>query len=233
MRISLAQMKSALGDVQASLTKHRYYIEKAIAHKADLIVFPELSLTGYEPTLAKELALKITDARLNIFQDLSEANNITIGIGAPTIAENGTYISMIIFQPQKERQIYAKKYLHADEEPFFVSGDNLPPLNIKGHKIALAICYELAVLQHSAEAVSNGGEIYLASVAKFASGVEKASETLSGIAKEHKITTLMVNAVGPADNGICAGRSSVWTTNGKLKAQLNNHEEALLFYDIT
>ncbi len=232
MKISLAQIQSAPREVELNIKKHVYYVKKAIAQKADFIVFPELSLTGYEPTLAKKLALKINDARLNIFQDLSQANNITICIGAPTIAENDTCISMIIFQPQQERKLYSKKYLHPDEEPFFVSGENLPPLNIKGHKIALAICYELAIPKHSAEAVNNGGEIYLASVAKFASGVEKARETLSVIAKKYKITTLMVNAVGPADNGICAGSSSVWDSSGKVQVQLSDSIEGLLTYEI-
>lgn len=233
MKICLAQIKSEPGDVQANLLKHFHYVENAIAKKAELIFFPELSLTGYEPTLAKKLAFQLNDTRLNAFQELSNKSRITIGIGAPTVAENDTCISMIIFQPQQERKLYSKKYLHPDEEPFFISGDNLPPLNIKGHKIALAICYELAIPEHSEEAVKNGCEIYLTSVAKFHSGIEKASETLSLISKKHEITTLMVNAVGPVDNGVCAGRSSVWTTGGKHEAHLNDHEEALLFYDIT
>jgi predicted amidohydrolase len=233
MKISLAQIKSIPGDVQSNLKRHQIFIENAISQKADLIVFPELSLTGYEPALAKNLAIQLNDKRLNVFQDLSDESNSTIGIGAPTVGENGTVISMILIQPFSERSLYSKKFLHVDEEPFFVSGENLPPLRINGHNISLAICYEIAIPKHSEEAVRNGSQIYLSSVAKFASGVEKARETLSSIAKDNDIITLMVNAVGPADNGICAGQSSVWASNGQLIAQLNDHEEALLTYEIT
>ncbi|MBK6266584.1 carbon-nitrogen hydrolase family protein [Marivirga sp. S37H4] len=232
MKISLAQIKSIAGNVQANLEHHLNYVRKAIAQKADLIVFPELSLTGYEPTLAKSLAFQLSDTRLDIFQELSNSAKITIGIGAPTIAKNGICISMIIFQPGLARCVYSKKYLHPDEEPFFVSGDNPPPLKIKEYKISLAICYEISIPNHSEEAVKCGSEIYLASVAKFASGVDKACETLSSIAKKYNITTLMVNAVGSADNGICAGQSSVWNASGELKVQLNDQEETLLIYDI-
>ena len=57
MIIALAQLKSICGDIDANIGKHLSFIEKAAEFKSNLIVFPELSLTGYEPTLAKELAL--------------------------------------------------------------------------------------------------------------------------------------------------------------------------------
>jgi predicted amidohydrolase len=94
-----------------------------------VIIFPELSLTGYEPTLAKELAIHQDDKRLDDFQQISDLHGITIGLGAPTKGSKGICISMIFFQPHRERRLYSKKYLHADEYPYFVSGSKF--LNIK------------------------------------------------------------------------------------------------------
>jgi len=50
---------------------------------------------------------------------------LTIGAGIPTRTEGGVLYHMMLFQPGKPRETYSKKYLHADEEPFFVSGPNI------------------------------------------------------------------------------------------------------------
>jgi len=71
MKIALAQLQSESGNIKANIKKHLDYIDKAAAAKADFIVFPELSLTNYEPHLARELAFKQNDSKLTIFKDYS------------------------------------------------------------------------------------------------------------------------------------------------------------------
>ncbi len=100
---------------------------------ADIIIFPELSLTGYEPSLAKQLATDINDSRFNVLQQLSNERQITIGVGVPTKAATGIHITMVLFGPGKPPQANSKKYLHADEDPFFISGENVPGLIINRH----------------------------------------------------------------------------------------------------
>lgn len=70
---------------------------------ASAIFFPELSLKGYNPELAKKLATNKNDNRLDIFQETSDKNNIIIGIGLPTATELHIRISMIIFERNKPR----------------------------------------------------------------------------------------------------------------------------------
>src|SRR5690606_29154699 len=135
----------------------------AIAHEADIIIFPELSLTGYEPTLAKELAVHQEDHRLDDFQKSADTQQITIGVGIPTKNTTGICISIIRFQSHKARQTYAKKYLHPDEEVFFVSGKSFTSLNVGKTNLALAICYEISVPEHAENAFESGAEIYIAS----------------------------------------------------------------------
>lgn len=64
---------------------------------------------------------------------------------------------MIIFQPEEERQVYDKKYLHADEKPFFVNGSHLPEMLGDQKDISLAICYELSVLALTREVLGKSG----------------------------------------------------------------------------
>lgn len=230
MKICIAQTKPISGDIQRNLENHFLLIDRAVSRKADVVIFPELSLTGYEPKLAKVLATTLDDSRFNIFQDFSNSCQLTIGVGIPTKSTEGICISMILFQPNQPKRTYSKKYLHADEEEFFVSGINFPVLEVNRLKIGLAICYELSIADHLQTAQRAGASIYLASVAKFENGIDKAIDRLADISKTYSMNVLMCNSVGKADGQICAGGSSIWS-NGELLGQLNDSEEGLLILD--
>lgn len=231
MKIGVVQTRPLTGDLQGNITNHKQWIDRALTDRAELIVFPELSLTGYEPTLAKDLAMKPDDPRLNDFQVLSDAHGITIGVGAPTKHEAGICISLLLFQPHQARYMYAKSYLHPDEETFFVPGQSTPQVQINLTNIALAICYEISVPEHLASALKSGPEMYVASVAKFENGIDKALERLSSVAQDCSMPVLMANCVGFADGGPYAGKSSVWNHHGALIGQLNNADEGMLIFD--
>jgi predicted amidohydrolase len=231
MQICVAQTRPVKGDIQSNINSHKNLINLAVSLGAELIIFPELSLTGYEPTLAKELATSVHDSLLDDFQNISNTKRVAIGLGIPTKNAAGVCISMIIFQPSRPRQVYSKKYLHADEEPFFVSGENFASLKIRHSNIALAICYELSVSEHSENASKDGAEVYIASVAKSAAGVEQASKILSEIASKYSMTVLMANCIGPSDEFVGAGKTAIWNKKGKMVAQLDDSKEGILIID--
>ena len=231
MKLCVAQTRPVTGDIHANIIKHNGFIDVAAANGADLIVFPELSLTGYEPTLANELAADSEDPRFDLFQAISDARNITVGLGVPTRHNSGVCISMILFQPHKPRLTYSKRYLHPDEEPFFVSGQNLPSVSVDDTIIAPAICYELSVADHAETACRRGAGIYVASVAKTAKGLDAAIPRLAEIARKYSMTVLMSNCVGQCDGVECAGKTAVWSKQGVLLGQLNENDEGILIHD--
>jgi predicted amidohydrolase len=231
MKIAVAQTKPVTGDIESNIKNHLKLVTLAADNGADIIIFPELSLTGYEPSLAKKLATDINDSRLQIFQELSNEKQITIGVGLPTKAETGIHITMALFQPNKPRLANSKMYLHADEEPFFVSGENIPGLIINNTPVALAICYEIAIPQHSENAYKSGARLYVASVAKTVKGVEKAFAGLSEVARKFGMTVLMSNSVGMCEDGLCGGNSAAWNNKGELLGHLNDTDEGILVLD--
>ena len=231
MKICVVQTRPVKGDMQANIVDHIKFIDLALADGAEMIVFPELSLTGYEPTLAGALGIKSNDPRLDDFQTISDDKQVTIGVGMPTKNGVGECITMILFQPNQPRRTYSKKYLHADEEPFFVSGENFPVLPVHERQIGLAICYELSVAVHAETAVASGADVYLASVAKTAVGVEHASKRLANIARTYNMPVLMANCVGPSDNFVSAGKTAVWNKTGQLLAQLDDINAGYLIFD--
>lgn len=231
MKICVAQTRPVKGDVRSNVDAHARLINLAASGGADTIIFPELSLTGYEPELAKELATDQDDDRFNDFQKTADAERMTIGVGVPTKDDGSICISMIIFQPHKPRQTYSKKYIHLDEEEFFVGGRNHVGLTSGKINIALAICYELSVPAHSEDAFRSGAEVYIASVAKSAEGVDRAAVSLSEIARKYSMTVLMSNCVGRCSGFDGAGGSSVWNDKGLLVGRLNDTDEGVLMID--
>lgn len=231
MKICIAQTRPVKGDIQSNIANHKKLIHLAISHGAGKVIFPELSLTGYEPHLAKELATDKEDSRFDDFQKISNTRNIMIGVGVPLKNNKGVCIGMVLFRPQKERQVYLKKYLHPDEEEFFIEGQNSTgPVDDKTN-IALAICYELSVPEHSDNAFKNGAEIYIASVAKSDVGIEKAGKALSAIASKYSMMVLMSNCVGRCDDFESGGKTSIWNNKGLLLGQLNDTTEGILIID--
>lgn len=231
MKICVVQTRPVKGDIKNNIAAHQKILDLAVAAGAEMIIFPELSLTGYEPTLADALATTLEDGRFDTFQTISNQNKVTIGAGMPTKNGDGFCISMLLFQPKQPRRMYSKKYLHVDEEPFFVSGENFPVLPVNERQIGLAICYELSIVAHAETAVAGGADVYLASVAKTKAGVEQASKRLAHIAQMYGIPVLMSNCVGPADNFVSAGNTAVWNKNGQLLAQLDDTSEGCIIFD--
>ena len=78
MKICIAQTRAVKGDIEANLVNHKKVIELSASHGAEMIIFPELSLTGYEPELANALARNKDDEQLNELQQASDEKNIMI-----------------------------------------------------------------------------------------------------------------------------------------------------------
>jgi predicted amidohydrolase len=229
MRLCVAQTRPVKGDIGENIKRHIALIE--LARGADIILFPELSLTGYEPRLAKQLSIEADDSRLADFQAVSDSSAVTLAVGAPTRCASATRITMILFRPYESRLTYSKRYLHPDEQPFFIAGEQFVTLNVDRAVIAPAICYELSVPEHSENAARNGASVYMASVAKTAKGLDAAIPTLAGIAHRYSMTVLMANSVGECDGCECVGKSSIWNNRSLLVAQLNDRDEGILALD--
>ncbi|WP_297098785.1 carbon-nitrogen hydrolase family protein [uncultured Draconibacterium sp.] len=231
MRVAVAQIEAIKGNIGANVETHLKWIKRAIENNADMVVFPELSLTGYERDLAEQLATHQDDNRLDEMQRLSDQHGITIGVGLPTRTAKDVFISMVIFQPQTERITYSKQYLYPPEEPFFTAAKNPMLLHLETEVVSPAICYEASNDAHWEYASQNNATIYIASVLSSVAGIDAEIKKLSGMAKTKNLVTFMANYVGPSGGYECAGRSSVWNEKGELLGQLDGKTEGLLLFD--
>src|SRR5438309_10448595 len=163
MKICVAQTKPVKGDIEANIHSHEKLIEMAVSVGTDFITFTALSLTGYEPELVKALATTQDDVRFDTLQMIANADHITIGIGVPTVADNGIRVSQMYFRPGEPREVYSKVFLHSSDEEYFIQGDRYISLRIGEASIAPAICYELSVVENAKREATSGADIYAVS----------------------------------------------------------------------
>jgi predicted amidohydrolase len=231
MRIAVVQTEPAACAIDRNAKAHETWIKKAANHGADMVFFPELSLLGYEPRAAARFALRADDIRLDIFQMLSQALRITIGLGLPTAGIDGLRISMLVLRPDASRIVYSKQHLHADELPYFVAGLGQVTLPAGSEVVAPAICYESLLPEHCAAAAALGATVYVASAAKSAKGLAQADAHYPVIARRHSVPVLLANCVGPCDGFEAAGGSAIWSADGALLARLPSTGEGALLLD--
>ena len=228
MNICAAQIHPAKGEIAENIGRHKRLIDLALQNGAELIVFPELSITGYEPDLAADLVTDPSDPRLDVFQAISDSTGAVLAAGLPTGSPDGIRISMVIFQPDHPRLTYSKQHLHEDELPYFVRGEGQVFLTCNDHILAPAICYESLLPEHAEAAGRKGADVYLAAVAKPVKGVEKAYRHYPQIARKYGMTVLMSNCIGPCDNFTAAGGSAIWLPDGSLAGQLDTQTEGII-----
>jgi len=230
-KICVAQIKSIKGNIELNIQAHIQIIHRASEAGADLIIFPELSLTGYHPSICDKLTISHDDASLDVFDKISDQSKMTIIVGAPLKIQEGVAISSFIFSPNSARNIYTKQYLHEDELPYFKVTGHDDNLIGESPRIAISICYELTVPAHHHRATQNNANIYLSSVAKSKSDMIRSHKILADISCNTGMSTLVTNSVGMCEEYMCGGYSAVWNKKGEILDHLNEVDEGILIYD--
>ncbi len=234
---SVAQTCPARGDVDANIDEHLRLTEIAASEGAQVVVFPELSLTGYELGLADALAFSEHDPRLAPLIDASSSHSMTLVVGAPARVGERLYIGAFVLYPNRTTALYTKHHLGAfgesarqdsgdgsippAEATVFHPGDHDPLVRLGGHLAAVAICADVGRPSHPRRAAERGAKTYLASMFVIPSDFEAESEKLSGYAARHSMAVALANFGSPSGGLASAGRSSVWSEGGELLVQLN------------
>ncbi|PBJ14450.1 carbon-nitrogen hydrolase family protein [Flavobacterium sp. ACN6] len=232
MILAAAQTKPKRADINANLLDHYHLIELAAQNGANLIAFPEMSITGYERSDAAELAFTKDDYRLDHLKTLAVKNNIIIVAGAPIQIESQLFIGEFVISPDNSVSIYTKQFLHEGEDEFFQSSfDNNPIVTIENQKIAFAICADIDNPLHPENAKKNETDIYIASIFFSPNGIPNAYRNLQDYAQKHKMNVLMSNFCGDSWGSPAAGQSAFWNNKGELIGQMNDSDAGILLVE--
>jgi predicted amidohydrolase len=221
MILAAAQTIPFDGNIEANLEEHYKLIELAAGNGVQLIVFPELSLTGYVREQARDLAFVTGDNRLEKLQALSLRHEMIIVCGAPLMIGNEVFISDLIFYPDGTQGYYRKQYLFEGENDHYARGDGSEPLiTLEQERIAPVICAETSHRQYAQEAADKGATVYAAGIFFEPASMQRAYRNLGGYAKQHSMKVLMANYAGRSYGIEAGGQSAFWTGDGVLQCQL-------------
>ena len=227
LNIGVCQIGSIKGDLNRNTQLHLEAIQAAAKENVHYLVFPELSLTGYEPELAEALALNSHDVRLQPFVEAAKQYNMTIAVGAPLATDTLPAIGLFIIRSDGTIQTYAKMNLHPGEDRYFSQGTQHHFLTLNQTSIANAVCADTNNPKHCQYCVEKGAAVYIAGVLITASGYEADTAALAHYAKKHNIIVAMANHNQPTGGWSPIGKSAIWSPSGLL-ATADESQRALV-----
>lgn len=230
LTLAAAQTLSLAGDLPANIERHLSFMRVAAEHRVQVLVFPELSLTGYEPSLAGGLAIAPDDSVLAPLRDMARELRLTAVVGMPIrlAPEAGVSIGALVLGADGSLAVYTKQHLHSGEELAFVPGQGGAALERGSERIALAVCADFSHASYPRLAAEAGATVYAAGVLISEGGYATDSALLQGYAAEHGLLVLMANHGGPSGGYVCAGRSAIWAADGRLLVAASGVGDALV-----
>jgi len=231
--IAAAQTVPMRGDVDGNIRQHVRLVHVAAEQQAQVLVFPELSLTGYELDLANDLAFSQHDPRLEPVVEAARDSAMTLIVGAPVRRGSRLHIGAFIISPSRTIGLYTKHHLGAfppsascdgvvppAEATVFHPGRRNPLVRFGGNTAAVAVCADTGRPSHPRKAADRGARSYLASMFIIPSEFKRETENLRAYAAQHSLLVALANYGGPTGGLAAAGGSAIWSDRGELVAQL-------------
>lgn len=253
MKIALGQINTTVGALRQNAEKMLSWIQQAKTRHADVILFPELAITGYPP---KDLLEKggFGEENVRTLHDLAkQVEGITaiVGFAEPNPEPQGKrfFNSAGVIRNGKVLSVHRKSLLPTydvfDEGRYFEPSREQELLLLDGHKIGVTICediwndkdYAPQLLYHSDPvqiAVSKQAELIvnISSSPYHLEKWEERHELIRGEAMKYGKFLVYVNLVGGNDELIFDGRSVVFSPQGEIVARAKDFEEDLLIVDL-
>jgi predicted amidohydrolase len=216
LTIAVAQPPCVSYDVAANAVTHAAAVRSADAR---VVVFPELSLTGYEldaPGVAAE------DPRLApVVEACAEAGSLAL-VGAPMNGDAGrSHIAMLAIEGTGASVAYHKMWLGTAESTRFTPGGRPAALEVDGWRLGLAICKDTGIPQHASDTAALGIDVYVAGILERAEDAAVLDERARRVAADHHVWVVLASFAGGTGGGFdrAAGRSAIWTSEGAVIAQ--------------
>jgi NAD+ synthase (glutamine-hydrolysing) len=239
MRLALCQINTTVGDIAGNAERVREGIHAAREAGAELVLFPELALTGYPPEdlLLKEHFLADADAALG--ELAAEASGIVAVVGFPERAGDAAFNSAAVLAERRVHAVYRKVHLPNygvfDERRYFQAGPGAAVLDIGGERVGLTICEDMwePGPPASEEALAGATLILNISASPYHAGKGAQRERMfAQRAREELACVALCALVGGQDELVFDGHSCVIDHTGHTLARAAQFEEELLICEV-
>ncbi|WP_330296262.1 carbon-nitrogen hydrolase family protein [Streptomyces sp. NBC_00503] len=235
MKIAAAQLACAPADVPANAARAAALAVRAREEGAELVVFPELVLSGYAlPAIAADPGLWLSgpeDPRLDPVRSAGIATAVNVALRAdgprPVIATlvhdaRGAHVTT-----------YVKQHLYLHEQEVFAAGGVPGRFELGGIGFSLGICYDNHFPEVPGAGAAAGCRVHLASsLYGTGGGIAERSTIHPGIARDHGMYVALANHVGPAGPWTGCGGAAVWAPGGALLAEADDRTPSLALAEV-
>lgn len=211
LKIAAAQPPCSAGDVPANAHHH---VDAILAARARIVVFPELSLTGYE--LDAAAVSPDDDALTPVVEACRAAGTIALA-GAPVAGANGDrHIAMLRIDSAGTDIAYRKTFLGGAEPGRFTPGDGPVVVEVDGWRIGVGICKDTGVDQHVAGVAALAVDLYVAGLVHLPEELDEQERRAVRIARACDAHVAFASFAGATGGGYdrTAGVSSIWAPDG-------------------
>jgi NAD+ synthase (glutamine-hydrolysing) len=240
LRVALAQVNPTVGDLPGNAALVRKWFEQAASAGADLIAFPELTITGYPP---EDLLLKPSFVRQNLLEMRSLAKDLRGPMAVVGFVdqdkEGRLYNAAAVMAGGRVRGIYHKKLLPNygvfDEKRYFEPGHEYPVFVMRGVNVGITVCEDAWAGDGPVRACAKAGAEVVVNINASPYHRNKAFERqvlFRQRARDNKVFFLYVQTVGGQDELVFDGDSLVYDPSGKLLARGAQFEEEVVLADL-
>jgi predicted amidohydrolase len=215
LTLAVAQPVCAAHDVDANARTHAATVRAAGTR---VVVFPELSLTGYELDAA---TLDTADPRLApLIEACADTGSVALA-GAPVEGPSGPHIAVLAIDADGVRVAYRKIWLGAEEAGRVTPGPAPVAFEIDGWRLGLAVCKDSGIAQHATDTAALGIDGYVAGTLMFPSEVDEQNDRARRIARMISGWVAVASFAGPTGGGYdeSAGCSGIWQPDGAVLVQ--------------
>jgi len=239
MKVAAAQISCLLGDPKANLLKVRDFSRRASDAGVELIVFPEMTDTGYSMSVIQAHANSWTTGFVPGLQEIAAKLSIAIVCGVSERDGTSIYNSLVLVDQQGQIAAkYRKTHLYAvapvEEQRCFVSGDTFASFALGGLRFGFSICYDLRFPEMYRKLVveQNVGALIVSSAWPFPR-IEHFRTLALARAIENQSYVIASNRVGKDDDLWFCGSSAIIDPRGVVVASASADREELIHADLS
>ena len=238
MTIAAAQISVQYGNIAANAVKHAAVMARAAQLGVEVLVFPELSLSGYALDEASDLQISLDDPVLKPLKEIANDAQMLTFVGIPIRASRGgkpLLAAGVFGRDSAHLDQYAKVHVHESEAPYFQFGKVRPVFHhhtLRGGKsvcVGPSICRDLKFPQHAAALAAAGAEVYACGALVTSEAYAGDSTLLASYAEAPlNLNVILANYASKSGDLTPAGKSAVWASGGKQVVAAKGCEECLV-----
>jgi len=238
IKIALAQINLKVGDINANTEQVLNIVEEVKAHNVDLLLFPELTITGYPP---EDLLFRnglYTQVEQALDRIKAATSGVSIIVGYPRREKGDVYNSACLIREGEIESIYDKmalpNYSVFDEQRYFKTGTKAAVFELCGVKFGITICEDIWEKGPAKSAVGDGAQCILnINASPFHRGKYVNREaTVAKRIKENNVPVVYLNLVGGQDELVFDGASFVMNSKAEVTTRLSTFQEQLEIIEI-